>query len=73
MGKRRLVALLSMSSLCLVIVVCLFLTDLWVCLLFDTVVFPDLTNLLFLVVYTVGSLSLFCLLLIYLFVRTMGS
>ena len=47
MGKRELVALLSLSSLCLVIVVLLFLAVPWVCLQFVIVVFPDHTHLLF--------------------------
>ena len=41
MGKRELVALLSLSSCCLVIVVWLFLTVPRVCLQFVIVVFPD--------------------------------
>ena len=49
MGKRKLVALLSLSSWCLVIVVSLFLTMPRVCLQFFIVVFPDHTHLLFLV------------------------
>ena len=48
MGKRELVALLSLSSWCLVMVVWLFLAMPWVCLRFVIVVFPDHTNLLFL-------------------------
>ena len=48
MGKRELVALLSLSSWCLVIHVWLFLAVLWVCLQFVIVVFPDHTHLLFL-------------------------
>ena len=48
MGKRELVALLSLSSLCLVIVVWLFLAVPWVCLQFVIVVFPDHYHLLFL-------------------------
>ena len=50
MGKREreLVALLSVSSWCIVIVVWLFLTVPWVCLQFVIVVFPDQTILLFL-------------------------
>ena len=48
MGKRELVALLSLSSWCLVIVLCLFLAVPWVCLQFVIVVFPDLTRILFL-------------------------
>ena len=45
MGKRELVAWLSLSSWCLVIVVWLFLAVLWVCLQFASVVFPDHTHL----------------------------
>ena len=48
MGKRELVAWLSLSSRCLVIVVWLFLAVPWVCLQFIIVVFPDHTRLLFL-------------------------
>ena len=47
MEKRELVALLSLSSWCLVIVVWLFLAVPWVCLQFVIVVFPDHTHLLF--------------------------
>ena len=47
MGKRELVALLSLSSWCLAIVVWLFLAVPWVCLQFVIVVFPDHTHLLF--------------------------
>ena len=46
MGKRELVALLALSSWCLVIVVWLFLAVSWVCLQFMIVVFPDHTHLL---------------------------
>ena len=48
MGKRELVALLSLSSCCLVIVVWLVLAAPWVCWKFVIVVFPDRTHLLFL-------------------------
>ena len=48
MGKRELIALLSLSSWCLVIVVWLFLAVPWVCLQFVIVVVPDHTHLLFL-------------------------
>ena len=48
MGKRELVALLSLSSWCLVIVVWLFLAKPGVCLQFVIVVFADHTRLLFL-------------------------
>ena len=44
MGKRELVALLSLSSWCLVIVVWLFLSVPWVCLQFVIVVYPDHTH-----------------------------
>ena len=44
MGKRELVALLSLSSWCLVIAVWLFLAVPWVCLHFVVVVFLDHTN-----------------------------
>ena len=48
MGKRELVALLSLSSWCLMIAVWLFLAVPWVCMQFVIVVFPDHTHLLFL-------------------------
>ena len=44
MGKRELVALLCLSSWCLVIAVWLFLTMPPVCLQFVIVVFPDHTQ-----------------------------
>ena len=47
MGKRELVALLSSSSWCLVIVVWLSLAVPWASLQFVIVVFPDHTHLLF--------------------------
>ena len=47
MGKRELVAMLSLSSWWLVIVVWFFLAVPWVCLQFVIVVFPDHTHLLF--------------------------
>ena len=47
MGKRELVALLDLSSWCLVMVERLFLAVPWGCLRFVTVVFPDHTHLLF--------------------------
>ena len=61
MGKRELVALLSLSSWCLVIVVWLFLVAPWVCLQFMIVVFPDHTHLLF---FRVSQLVQFAVLLI---------
>ena len=48
MGKRELVALLNLSSWCLVMVEGLFLAVPWGCLRFVIVVFPDHTHLLFL-------------------------
>ena len=48
MGTRELVALLNLSSWCLVMVGWLFLAVPWGCLWFVIVVFPDHTRLLFL-------------------------
>ena len=48
MGKRELIALLNLSSWCLVMVERLFLAVPWGCLQFVIVVFPDHTHLLFL-------------------------
>ena len=48
MGKRKLIALLNLSSWCLVIVERLFLVVPQGCLQFVTVVFPGHTHLLFL-------------------------
>ena len=50
MGKRELVALLGLSPWCLVVVGRLFLVVPWGCLRFVIVVFPDHTQLLFLMV-----------------------
>ena len=50
MQKRELVALLNLSSWCLVTVEQLFLAVPWGCLQFVIVVFPDHTHLLFLVI-----------------------
>ena len=55
MGKRELVALLSLSSWCLMIVVWLFLLVPLVCLQFVIVIFPDHTHLPFLSVIHVTS------------------
>ena len=44
MGKRELVALLDLSSWCLVMVERLFLVVPWGCLRFVIVVFPDHTH-----------------------------
>ena len=43
-GKRELVALLDLSSWCLVVVVWIFLAVPWVCLRFVIVVFPGPTS-----------------------------
>ena len=51
MGKRELVALLSLSSWCLVMVEWLFLAVPWGYLRFVVVVFSDHTHLLFLLLY----------------------
>ena len=48
MGKRELVALLNLSSLCLVMIEWLFLAVPWGCLRSVIAVFPDHTHLLFL-------------------------
>ena len=50
-GKRELIALLNLSSWCLVMVERLFLAVPRGCLQFVIVVFPDHTHLLFLVLY----------------------
>ena len=50
---RDLVALLNLSSWCLVMVKRLFLADPWGCLGFVIVVYPDHTHLLFLQMTTV--------------------
>ena len=49
MGKRELIALLNLSSWCLVMVARLFLAVQRGCLQFVIVVFPDHTHLLFLI------------------------
>ena len=50
MEERELVALLSLSSWCLVMVVWLFLAVTWVCLRFVIVVFPDHTHYFYCIV-----------------------
>ena len=60
-GKRELVALLSLSSWCLVIVMCLFLAVQWVCLQFVIVAFPDHNHLLFFIFFKVLFQSYFSL------------
>ena len=56
MGKKELVALLNLSSWCLVMVKRLFLAVPWGCQRFVSVVFSDHTHLLFLkhVSYTIA-------------------
>ena len=56
-GKRELVALLSLSSWCLVIVVWLFLAVPWVSLQFVIVVFSDHSHLLLLVLIRLHELN----------------
>ena len=55
MGKKELIALLNLSSWCLVMVERLFLTVPRGCLQFVIVVFPDHTHLLFLVLIAYES------------------
>ena len=57
MGKKELVALLSLSSWCLVIIVWLFLAVPWVCLQFVIVVFPDYIHLLLVIHFTEERIS----------------
>ena len=57
MGKRELIALLNLSSWCLVMVERLFLTVPLGCLQFVIVVFPDHTHLLFLTVFKANVMS----------------
>ena len=59
MGKGGLVALLSLSFWCIVMVVWLFLGVQWVCLRFVIVVFPDHTHLLCLVKFYLFVLKIF--------------
>ena len=63
MGKRELIALLNLSSWCLVIVERLFLAVPRGCLQFVIMVFPDHTHLLFSInlrssLYHLGSLTM---------------
>ena len=55
MGNRELVALLNLSSWCLVMVERHILAVLWGCLRFVIVIFPDHTHLLFLVSFSGGA------------------
>ena len=58
MGKRELVALLILSSWCLVMVERLFLVVPWGCLRFVIVVFPGHTRLLFWIGFFVSNWQL---------------
>ena len=58
MGKRELVALLDLSSRCLVMVEWLFLAVPWGFLRFVIVVFPDHTYLLFFLVCLIEVINL---------------
>ena len=58
MGKRELIALLNLSSWCLVVVERLFLVVPRGCLQFVIVVFPDHTHLLFLKTSQLGNFYL---------------
>ena len=57
MGKRELVALLNLSSWCLVMVERLFLTVPRGCLRFEIVVFPDHTHLLVLILILSSTIN----------------
>ena len=59
MGKRELVALLNLSSWCLVVVERLFLALPWGCMLFVIVVIPDHTHLLFSKVFKNSTFNFF--------------
>ena len=59
MGKRELIALLNLSSWCLVMVERLFLSVPWGCLQFVIVVFPDHTHLLFFMAPTSPLIQVF--------------
>ena len=58
MGKRELVALLTLSSYCLVMVERLLFAVPWGCLQFVIVVYPDHTHLLFLEVTLVRNFGM---------------
>ena len=60
MGKRELIALLNLSSWCLVMVERLFLAVPWVSLQFVIEVFPDHTHLLFLGIQRRNIVVKFC-------------
>ena len=60
MGKRKLIALLNLSSWCLVMVEQLFLAVPQGCLQFVIVVFPDHTHLLFLSKHVSINMQIAC-------------
>ena len=60
MGKRKLIALLNLSSWCLVMVERLFLAVPRGCLRFVIVVFPDHTHLLFLLTINIVQFDMLC-------------
>ena len=62
MGKRELIALLNLSSWCLVMVERLFLTVPRGCLQFVIVVFPDHAHLLFFMLIATGVVAILKLL-----------
>ena len=57
--KRELVALLNLSSWCLLMVEQLFLAVPRGCLRFVIVVFPDHTHLLFYIIYNIRDMDIF--------------
>ena len=59
MGKRQLIALLNLSTWCLMMVERLFLTVPRGCLQFVIVVFPDHTHLLFLAAKALNEVYVF--------------
>ena len=60
MGKRELVALLSLSSWCLMLVERLFLGVSWGCLRFVIVVFPDHTHTIFFIMHCLCYATKIC-------------
>ena len=72
MGKRELIALLNLSSWCLVMVERLFLTVPRGCLQFVIVVFPDHTHLLFFSCYLLLSPYLCFISLLYFDLYVLG-
>ena len=73
MGKRELIALLNLSSWCLVMVEQLFLTVPRGCLGFVIVIFPDHTHLLFFTGHLFDQFILYVYINIYLSIATQPS